>query len=120
MAKALANRVKKFLPKMLNSDQTGFMEGRFIGDNIRLIDGIINYTAEGNLPGLLLFLDFEKAFDTVRWNFIQETLEIFGFGSSFVQWINMCYNNIESCILNNGWSTDLFKLGRAVRQGFPL
>ena len=105
---------------MLNSDQTGFMEGRFIGDNIRLIDGIINYTAEGNLPGLLLFLDFEKAFDTVKWNFIQEALEIFGFGSSFVQWINMCYNNIESCILNNSWSTDLFKLGRGVRQGFPL
>ena len=43
VAKALANRVKKFLPKLVNSDQTGFMKGRFIGDNIRLIDGIINY-----------------------------------------------------------------------------
>ena len=102
---------------MLYSDQTGFMKGRFIGDNIRLIDEIINYTAEENLPGLLLFLDFEKAFDTVEWNFIQKTLGIFGFGSSFVKWINMCYNNIESCVLNNGWCTDLFELGRGVRQG---
>ena len=121
VAKALANRVKKFLPRMLNSDQTGFMKGRFIGDNIRLIHGIINYTAKENLPGLLLFLDFEKAFDTVEWNFIEKTLGIFGFGSSFVKWINMCYSNIESCVsVNNGWSTDFFKLGRGVRQGYPL
>ena len=56
VAKALANRVKIFLRK-INSDQTGFMKGRFIGDNIRLIDGIINYIAEETLPGLLLFLD---------------------------------------------------------------
>ena len=54
------------------------MKGRFIGDNIRPIDGIINYTAEENLPGLSLFLDFEKAFDTVEWNFIQKTLGMFG------------------------------------------
>ena len=69
---ALTNRVKKFLPRMLNSDQTGFMKGRFIGDNIRLIDEIIDYTAEENLPGLLLFLDFEKALDTVEWNLIRK------------------------------------------------
>ena len=66
VAKALANCVKFFLPKLVNSDQTGFMKGRFIGDNITLIDGVINYTAEENLQGLLLFLDFEKAFDTVE------------------------------------------------------
>ena len=95
---------------MLNSDQTGFMKGRFIGDNIRLIHGIINYTAKENLPRLLLFLDFEKAFDTVEWNFIKKTLGIFGFGSPFVKWINMCYSNIESCLSvnNGGWSTDSF------------
>ena len=63
---------------------------------------IINYTAEENLPGLLLFLDFEKAFDTVEWNFIQKTLGMLG------------------CVLNNGWSTDFFKLERGVRQGCPL
>ena len=74
VAKALANRVQKFLPKMLNSDQTGFMKGRFIGDNIRLIDGIIDSTSEENLVGLLLFLDFEKAFDTMEWNFIKKRL----------------------------------------------
>ena len=120
MAKALANRVKKFLSKMLNSDQTGFMKGRFIGENIRLIDGIINYTAEQNLPGLLLFLDFEKAFDTVEWNFIlKKRLEYLALDRLLSNG-STCYNNIESCVLNDGWSTDFFKLGRGVRQGCPL
>ena len=119
-AKTIANRLKTFLPKLINSDQTGFLKGRFIGENIRLIDGIINFTAAKNIPGLLLFLDFEKAFDTVEWPFLQKTFQHFNFGPSIINWIKLCYSNIESCVLNNGWSTDFFKLERGVRQGCPL
>ena len=97
-AKALANRLKKVLPKLVNSDQTGFMKGRFIGENIRLIDGVINFADAENIPGLLLFLDFEKAFDTVEWVFIKKTFQQFNFGPSMIKWIDICYNNIESCV----------------------
>ena len=100
--KAVANRVKTHLHKLINNDQTGFLRGRFIGENIRLIDSVINYTAVKKIPGLLLFLDFEKAFDTLEWSFIQKTLISFGFGPSIVQWFKTFYNNTESCILNNG------------------
>ena len=65
-AKAIANRLKNVLPKLINSDQTCFLKGRFIGENIRLVDGILNHTATQNIPGVLLFLDFEKAFDAVE------------------------------------------------------
>ena len=54
-----------FLPKLVSDDQTGFIRDRFIGENIRLIDGVIKYTKTKNMPRLLLFLDFEKAFDTL-------------------------------------------------------
>ena len=64
-----------------NNDQTGFLKGRFIGENIRLIDSVVNYTAAKNIPGLLFFLDFEKAFDTLEWSFIQKALISFGFGA---------------------------------------
>ena len=64
--KAIAKRIKTFLPKLVSYDQTGFIRGRFIGENIRLIDSVIKYTKAKNMPGLLLFLDFEKAFDTTR------------------------------------------------------
>ena len=77
-----------------NSDQSGFLKGRFIGDNIRLIDGLINHTAAHNIPGLLMFIDFEKAFDTVEWSFIWKTLDYFNFGSALISWIQLYYRNI--------------------------
>ena len=111
---------KQVLPNLIDNDQTGFLKGRFIGENIRLIDSIIKYTAAKNIPGLLLFLDFEKAFDTVEWSFLHKTLQHYNFGPSAIQWIKLFYHNTESCILNNGWSSDFFKLERGVRQGCPL
>lgn len=79
-AKVIANHIKSVLPRLINKDQTGFMKGRFIGENIRLIDSIIRYAAENNIPGLLLFIDFEKAFDSLEWSFIYESMRFFGFG----------------------------------------
>ena len=58
-AKSIANRLKPLLPDLINYDQTGFIRGRFIGENIRLTDSVICYAKENNIPGLLLFLDFE-------------------------------------------------------------
>ena len=120
--KAVANRVKTHLHKLINNDQTGFLRGRFIGENIRLIDSVSvnNYIAVKKIPGLLLFLDFEKAFDTLEWSFIQKTLISFGFGPSIVQWFKTFYNNTESCILNNGWASNFFLVHRGVRHGCPL
>ena len=108
------------IPKIINYDQTGFIKGRFIGENIRLIDSLINFCAEKNTPGLLLFLDFEKAFDTLEWPFIRKALQHFGFGQSLIHWINVFYSGAESCVLNNGWAGNFFKLSRGVRQGCPL
>ena len=119
-AKSIANRMKKILPKIINNDQTGFLKDRFIGENIRLIDSIINYTNLEQIPGLLLFIDFEKAFDSIEWSFIEKTLKYFNFGTSLVTWIKLFYTDISSCVQNNGWSSDFFTLSRGVRQGCPL
>ena len=119
-AKSIANRIQATLPKLINNDQTGFIKGRFIGENIRLIDSIINYTANENIPGLILLLDFEKAFDTLEWPFIEKTLQHYGFGLSIQKWIRTLYCDIESCIINNGWMSDCFIIERGVRQGCPL
>ena len=97
------------------------MKGRFIGKNIRFIDCIIQYATEKNIPGLLLFIDFEKAFDFLEWSFIFDTLRFFGFGDSIINWVKVFDNNTElSCILNNGWANNFFETQRGVRQGCPL
>ena len=67
--KSIASRIRKVLAKIINNDQTGFLKGRFIGENIRLIDSIINYTNTEKIPGLLLFVDF----DSIEWSFIEKT-----------------------------------------------
>ena len=112
--------MKKVLPKLINNDQTGFIKNRFIGENIRLIDYIINYTNTEQIEGLFLFIDFEKAFDSIEWSFIEKTLKYYNFGNSFITWIKLFYTDIYSCVQNNGWSSDFFTLSRGVRQGCPL
>ena len=119
-AKSIANRLKPSLPDLINYDQTGFIKGRFVGENIRLIDSIICYAKEKNIPGLLYFLDFEKAFDTIEWPFIRKTFQYFGFGSSILKWLNLFYCRPESSALNNGWASHFFEIQKGVRQGCPL
>ena len=80
----------------------------------------MSFTKTQNIPGLAVFLDFEKAFDSIEWNYIQKCLVTFNFGPQLRQWINVIYSNISSCILNNGFATKQFNLGRGVRQGCPL
>ena len=78
-SKAIASCLKFLLSDLIDHDQTGFLKGRSIAENICLINNVISYTHLKDIPGLLLFIDFEKAFDTIEWNFVQKVLEHFGF-----------------------------------------
>ena len=109
-AKAIANRIKKILLYLINSDQTRFLKGRFIGENIRTIEEVINFTEDENRPGLLLFIDFEKAFDSLEWHFIGKSLMHFNFGPSMIRWVKLFCSNIRSSVQNNGWVSHTFPL----------
>ena len=119
-AKSIASRIKRVLPSVINNDQTGFQKNRFIGENIRLLNSILSYTDIEQLPGLLLFIDFEKAFDTLEWTFVEKSLKYYNFGNSLISWFKLFYTDISSSIQNNGWTSDFFNLSRGVRQGCPL
>ena len=66
---SIANRMKQVLDRLISTDQTGFIEGRFIGENTRLVYDLLQFTDEKYIPGLLLLIDFEKAFDSVSLTF---------------------------------------------------
>lgn len=76
----MAKRIEKYLPKLINSDQTGFVKGRYIGQNKRLLSDIMEYLDAKKTSGLLLLIDFEKAFDSLEWNFMNKALNAFSFG----------------------------------------
>ena len=104
LSKVLARRMEKILPKLVHSDQTGFVNGRYIEQNVRLLNDVMEYTDIKKLPGSFLFADFEKAIDIIEWNFISNTLEGFKFGCNFQKWL---WNfNVQSAVLNGGHMTD--------------
>ena len=74
------------------------------------------HTESLKLSGILLFIDFEKAFDSIEWDFLYQSLEAFNFGPTLIRWIK----TISSCVINNGLFSEQFKLERGVRQGDPL
>ena len=76
LTKFIAKRLEKVLPKIINSDQTGYVKNRYIGENVRLISDIMSYTEETSIPGIAFFLDFKKAFDSIEWNFINNCQNI--------------------------------------------
>ena len=70
--------------------------------------------------GIMSAIDFEKAFNCLRLDFLFKSLEILAFGASFITWIRTFYKNITSCVVNNGFFTRSFQVKRDVRQGDPL
>ena len=116
----IAKRIEPFLPKLIHSDQTGFMKDRFIGQNVRLLNDLMEYTDVKKISGIFLFIDFEKAFDSIEWNFIKRSLELFNLGPFLTRWFSILYNNSEAAVINAGYMTDYFTVSRGVRQGCPL
>ena len=109
------------MPKLIHPSQNAFVKGRSIFDAIRTIDDIVDYTKRNNWSGFMIAIDFEKAFSTLDFRFLIRTLhKLHNFGPSFIQWIRFLYKNASSCVMNNGFTTGPFLLGRGVRQGDPL
>lgn len=113
----LAKRVEMILPKLIHTDQTGFIFQRQTHDNIRRSLHILSHIRENKLQALLVSLDAEKAFDSVSWRFLYKVLERFGFHEKFIKGISTLYNNPTARIKINGYLSDTIKLERGTRQG---
>ena len=83
-----------------------------MGDNIRLVYDILQYTEEKDVPGLLLLIDFEKAFDSISWVFLRSVLKFFNFGESIINWVTVLYSNINSAIIQGGNLSEFFNIER--------
>ena len=77
--------MKMVLPPVISSNQKGFMKNRYIGENTRLVYDIISELNCQDKSGIILLADFEKAFDTLEWDYIKTVLTTYNFGPKFCQ-----------------------------------
>ena len=117
---AIASRLKKVLPDLISNCQTGFTKGRFIGESTRLVYDIMNYTEKKQKTGLLMLIDFEKAFDSISWKFMYKVLNHYNFSSEFIKWINIFNTEITATVLQVGFLSDFFPIKRGCKQGDPI
>ena len=109
---SIANRIKPNLDSLIDKDQTGFIQGRYMGENTRLLYDLMNHTEQKEIPGFLLLIDFEKAFDSLSWSFIRKALKFLNFGESFRRWIDVFYKGISSAVIQCGHLSSWFQIGR--------
>ena len=117
---AISERLKPLLDILISQSQSGFIQGRRIGESTRLMYDLMYYTEEKRIPGLLMLIDFEKAFDSVSWKFLYKVLESFGFDEKFIKWIKLFNNNINAHILQCGFLSSAIPIERGCRQGDPI
>uniref|UniRef100_A0A803TUP7 Reverse transcriptase domain-containing protein n=1 Tax=Anolis carolinensis TaxID=28377 RepID=A0A803TUP7_ANOCA len=117
----LANRFKEFLLNWVGQDQTGFLPGRKMSDNVRCILDIIEYYEWNHQKELaLLSIDAEKAFDNLNWSFFKLLFKEIDIGFQFYNAIDTIYEDQRAKIRINGQHSQNIKIGKGVRQGCPL
>ncbi|GBG89986.1 hypothetical protein CBR_g50077 [Chara braunii] len=119
-AKVLANRVAAVLPALVHSTQTGFIPRRQILVNVLLVRQIMERAQDFQPPLATLFLDFEKAYDRVRWPFLLQGMRCRGFGEVFVKVVEGVLGMAVAKVQVNGFLSSPLKITRSVREGCPL
>ena len=115
--KALASRLYTGMEYVINNDQTGFMEKRRMAVNIRKLFDVMDYCSLHNKPGIILSLDYMKAFDMVEVGSVISALKYFGFSNYLVKWVEILYYQFTVKIQNNGYFSQEINVERSVHQG---
>ncbi len=96
------------------------MKNRYKDQNVDLLYQIIEHCETNSIPGIVLAVDYEKAFDKLSWKFIEEVLAKLNFGEMLIKWVKLFYKNVSGVVNVNGWFTKPFAIQKGVKQGDPL
>ena len=120
LLKVLANRLKPRLSALIAEEQSAFIPGRNISDGILLANEVIHSMRVKGGEGIVMKIDFAKAYDSVNWNCLLHIMECMNFGPKWRMWILAILKSTKMSVLVNGSPTPEFKPGKGIRQGDPL
>lgn len=120
LTKVLANRLGPCLQKHISKEQTAFLPGRRIGENIHLLQTLPLYLHHMHKSALVVFCDFRKAYDTISRPFLLRVMQAMGVGHGFLTWVRSLYTNTSTMAVVNGFVSRPVQFTAGVRQGCPL
>ncbi|KAF1326586.1 putative Pollike protein, partial [Globisporangium splendens] len=120
LSKALTYRLQSAIPKLIHPDQKGFVRGRSIHHHVRFLADLQDLVTSRDEEAYALFLDFQKAFDRVNWDYMFRLLERMGIGDGFTRWVKLLYTDPQAHMLINGDIQPALHPTRGVKQGDPL
>nr|GEV37090.1 RNA-directed DNA polymerase, eukaryota [Tanacetum cinerariifolium] len=120
VTKILANRLSSVISDLISEVQTAFLPNRQILDGPFIINELLSWCKYKKQQAMVFKVDFAKAYDSVRWDFLDDVLDAFGFGSKWRSWIHgSLHSGMASVLINVSPSLE-FKFQRGLKQGDPL
>nr|GEY59417.1 RNA-directed DNA polymerase, eukaryota [Tanacetum cinerariifolium] len=116
----LANRLAVVIPDLISDTQSAFVASRQILDRPFILNEILHWCKRKKKQVMFFKVDFTKACDSVRWDYLLDTLEGFGFGQSWCKWIRGTFSSAKASVLVNGSPSNEFYFHCGLKQGDPL
>lgn len=119
ISKLIVNHIKLFLNQCIGPCQSSFVLGRSIMDNIILVKEIAHSIVESKtkIKPLAVKIDLSKAYDSIEWHFIEDTLDYFGFPMALAKLIMSCICTCTMQVLRDGHPAEKFSPSRGICQG---
>lgn len=116
----IAKRLENIIPDLADTDQTGFVKNSQTHDNMRRALYLVPNMSNNKSKALAISLDAEKAFDSVRWEFLYLVLQRFGFNEEVIRCFKSIYHLPTAQVKINGSLSETIPLKRGCCQGCPL
>jgi len=118
--KVEVNRLTQVADKVIRPTQSAFMPGRYILEGVVILHETLHELHKNKMNGVILKLDFEKAYDKVKWSFLQQTLKMKGFPEKWSSWIESFVSKRSIGVKVNDDIGIFFQTKKGLRQGDPL
>jgi len=112
--------MKDVLHLVIDENQSAFLRNRGMLDSVLMANEVVEEVRRNRRSALCFKVDYEKAYDSVRWDFLLDMLQRLGFHSKWVRWVKGCLESSSISVLVNGSPTEEFKPSRGLRQGDPM